>query len=641
MPITGRLIAESPIFKGNMNTIMISREWNNNGTKDMTKDMTAAGIKLKGSIGGMASAKMSAFLGEHHHGNKGVLVKLYESIFGGNGHAFFNGIAVTDTSPKDTRNNQEKSYDLKMGVRLNRDKMVMESESNYKMETLFKNLEFNFNMTHPQNMPADRCYKLAVLLKIMTEDGIRFGAGKTRGMGKLKLILDEASQNQVNAWLANGQNIPNNYSLIEADIAFTAENPLMVSWPFSQENKIERYQEGNQVRYRKIDDPCCAQWIDHENYWNTEAHLVLLKRIHASAQNNNQIPVADRIINIINLIVVGRRLLAAKYTEYMNHINTINHEEYDHNIQRAGAEIDKSIVKFIKEHAGLLNCDDDIKRVIRNHNNNDINNIQQTYGNLAFSDNINTIPKGILNKIAKKQYLTNYQTAALAEIRKFCDYRNANGQVQRSNVPYDKIFNRELVWGNNGAQWRIVINGSTFKGAFGTRAEKIVNTICTNRAIYEHMFGRQNTEGALIFDSAYLDYRNFDPNNNWSSMDAIRINPATGKPIDGSKMDFLFAAGRDFKFNTKISLRKLDNNNVIRNQQLVLFLHLLRDLNAGLIPIGGLKTSGCGWIKPDAIKIKIKCGQNSPLANIFGVNDFVNGTQVSHIKTDKKNPFKN
>ena len=125
------------------------------------------------------------------------------------------------------------------------------------------------------------------------------------------------------------------------------------------------------------------------------------------------------------------------------------------------------------------------------------------------------------------------------------------------------------------------------------------------------MFGKQNEIARIWFSDAYLVAPEHPllPDS-LCALDAIQIDPQTGKPVESAKMDFLYAYGNKFKFQTTIKMNDLAADDI---WQLGYLLHLIRDFQNGHLPIGGQKTSGLGWldIEDESISIEILCAEGN------------------------------
>ncbi len=111
--------------------------------------------------------------------------------------------------------------------------------------------------------------------------------------------------------------------------------------------------------------------------------------------------------------------------------------------------------------------------------------------------------------------------------------------------------------------------------------------------LLNRLFGTQGQRGTIFFSDAYL----LDPHATdraWCSMDGVRMDPKTGRPVETAKHDYLFAYGEQLAFKFQMDIQDIGESD---RTALALFAHLLQDLQNGDIPLGGEKTSGFGWVK--------------------------------------------
>jgi len=173
--------------------------------------------------------------------------------------------------------------------------------------------------------------------------------------------------------------------------------------------------------------------------------------------------------------------------------------------------------------------------------------------------------------------------------------------------PYDTMFMRMLTWApsvqEQGA-WEIYIPGSTLKGAFRKRASQVLKTLWgespKTTGVLDQLFGTQGVRGTLFFSDAYL----MDPHKpeaHWCSMDGVRMDPHTARPIETAKRDYLFPYGDELVFRFQIDIADLNEKDL---ETYAVMAHLLQDFQRGDIPIGGEKTSGFGWVEGRMVQIE-------------------------------------
>jgi hypothetical protein len=111
--------------------------------------------------------------------------------------------------------------------------------------------------------------------------------------------------------------------------------------------------------------------------------------------------------------------------------------------------------------------------------------------------------------------------------------------------------------------------------------------------VLNRLFGAQGQRGLVFFSDAYLTDP-YDPERAWCSMDGVRMDPGTGKPLETAKHDYLFAYGTHLAFHLQLELQDIGDGDL---EALSLLGHLLQDFQRGDIPLGGEKTSGFGWVQ--------------------------------------------
>jgi CRISPR/Cas system CSM-associated protein Csm3 (group 7 of RAMP superfamily) len=171
---------------------------------------------------------------------------------------------------------------------------------------------------------------------------------------------------------------------------------------------------------------------------------------------------------------------------------------------------------------------------------------------------------------------------------------------QKYGKPYDTVFMRMLTWSPSAQQagaWETYVPGSTIKGAFRKRVAQVLKTLWgespRTTEMLDRLFGAQRRRGLVYFSDAYLS----DPNDQgqaWCAMDGVKMNPATGQPVEMAKTDCLFAYGDQLVFSLQIDVQDIEDRDL---EALSLLSHALEDFRRGDIPLGGEKTSGLGWVK--------------------------------------------
>ncbi len=220
--------------------------------------------------------------------------------------------------------------------------------------------------------------------------------------------------------------------------------------------------------------------------------------------------------------------------------------------------------------------------------------------------NRRNLEKSIANDENMIAFLQSYRNHARQELAQSynVDFRSGgpfNRVVSRKyGKPYDTVFMRMLSWAPSEQEqgaWEIYIPGSTIKGAFRKRASQILRTLWgesgRTNAMLDHLFGAQGRRGLVFFSDAYL-VDPVDPERDWCSIDGVRMDPSTGRPIENAKLDCLYAYGAKLAFRCRLDLQDLEKDD---RESLDVLSHLLRDFQRGDVPLGGSKTNGMGWVQ--------------------------------------------
>ena len=218
------------------------------------------------------------------------------------------------------------------------------------------------------------------------------------------------------------------------------------------------------------------------------------------------------------------------------------------------------------------------------------------------------LKKSITNDENMIAFLKSYRSQTRQELAQpyNIDFR-AGGASSREisrkyGKSYDTVFMRMLSWAPSREEqgaWEVYIPGSTIKGAFRKRASQVLKTLIgetsKTRLLIDKLFGAQGQRGLIFFSDAYLSDP-VDPEKAWCSMDGVKMDPKSGKPIESAKQDFLYAYGEQLAFQCQIDVQDLRSRDL---EVFSVFLHLLQDFQRGDIPLGGEKTNGFGWVKAD------------------------------------------
>ena len=216
MILQGKLIAESPVYRGNARKTLFTRD--GDGTQRL--------VSLAGEIEGTAQSLMDAFIGTSRNGkNTGLLNQLWQRLYGA--RLPENLITQVNCSLHQDSYPRDHFFDLRMGLRLDEDRWAAESNANYKMETLFRNSVFDLTLQLNDSMlnkgeNSDRFYHLIEELKA---GRFWFGAGKSKGLGRCRLEMDLPFTSSDQPIATNAQ-----ANHLTVSLAFDATNPVLVGW---------------------------------------------------------------------------------------------------------------------------------------------------------------------------------------------------------------------------------------------------------------------------------------------------------------------------------------------------------------------------------------------------------------------------
>ncbi len=216
MRIKGELLAESPIYRGNARKTLFTRD--GDGSHRL--------VSLAGEVGGTAQSLMDAFIGQSKNGkNIGLLNELWRRLYG----AALPGGLIRQVECKLQKDSYPRNnfFDMRMGIRLNEDRWAAEANANYKMETILRKSVFDFSLEVADDLldkDGNRS-RIYYLLQELREGRFWFGAGKSKGLGRLRLLTDlPIKAPETPPKLSAGANH------LRIDLAFDAENPLLVGW---------------------------------------------------------------------------------------------------------------------------------------------------------------------------------------------------------------------------------------------------------------------------------------------------------------------------------------------------------------------------------------------------------------------------
>lgn len=216
MHLRGKLYAESPLYRGNARKTLFTRDYD--GKERL--------VSLAGEIRGTAQSLMDAFIGTDKRGrNRGLLNRLWERLYD---EPLPKGLIKTvDCQLAKTSYPRDHFFDLRMGIKLDEDRWAAEANANYKYETLFRNSVFDFVMAVDDKVlnQGDNAAKLYYLLEELRQGRFWFGAGKSKGLGRVRLELDTPLEPP-----ENPPPIHPDANHLTLTLTFDATNPVLVGW---------------------------------------------------------------------------------------------------------------------------------------------------------------------------------------------------------------------------------------------------------------------------------------------------------------------------------------------------------------------------------------------------------------------------
>jgi CRISPR/Cas system CSM-associated protein Csm3 (group 7 of RAMP superfamily) len=261
-----------------------------------------------------------------HHG-RALLPGIYDRLFEQGGAQFFDDCDVTCRFA-DPRGQDSRFYDLRKGIMLNRDRLAMQPGANYKLETVFKDTRFEYEMTCPDNWSATQKAQAAAVIDELIGGRAWFGASKNKGLGRIRLELDEASESLLAQWRKSAVNPREGASSLEITLRFGGRDPLLVGWPF--DDAKERDEQGNvqsnfaswskdetQERKKHIEVKRKIQRREYRD-WNDVPDW--FRQAHSQTRGLNQLAQLDSsIANDENLIAFYKWFIPEAKKEYDSH----------------------------------------------------------------------------------------------------------------------------------------------------------------------------------------------------------------------------------------------------------------------------------------------------------------------------------
>lgn len=733
MNLQGKLIAESPLYRGNMRKTLFTRE--GDGTHRL--------ISLAGEVAGTAQALMDAFIGRSRDGrNIGLLNRLWQRLYDA---PMPDGlISRVDCKLQEASYPRERFFDLRMGIRLDEDRWAIEANANYKMETVLRHSVFDFEMTVNDGLlqQGDNQARLYYLLEELRAGRFWFGAGKTKGLGRLRLEMDLPFSAPETPPAVNPR-----ANHLQISVTFHAANPVLVGWNWGKvapEMPAFVAIEGRLLveAMRDVPEPIrerlalviggpilspedwkqklaeylprtIAVWLQEQSAAAQDAWIIpepaleklgkakrypLSKKVIEAARPLTGKPfpsreaaetalqealgkkahMAKRILEVmvhtrqtsrqLNQAawqeVAGRLGLAPALSERLaEHID--DEEALVEILKPACAEVLPRLYEQVDHQIRLLQSDTWVDEEIAEREEHIRIKTMLLEGKISEEQwgDPTQVPEGISPRVWREfidahrhvryrhmlqprnlqksitndrnliAFLKSYRDRVRQELAQpyHIDFRiggPSGREVSRKyGKPYDTVFTRMLSWapateGEEG--WEIYIPGSTIKGAFRKRASQVLRTLWGESEkmtrMLQRLFGTEGERGLLLFSDAYL-LDPYDPERAWCSMDGVMMDPQTGRPVEAAKRDYLFAYGDHLRFQFRIDLQDVGEEDL---EALSVLSYLLQDFGRGDIPLGGEKTSGLGWVQGTVTRLEWLTGDPQGVGEtLFGERPLV------------------
>ncbi|OQY59484.1 MAG: hypothetical protein B6245_06455 [Desulfobacteraceae bacterium 4572_88] len=711
MILKGKIHAESPIYRGNARKTLFTRD--GDGKHRL--------VSLAGEVSGTAQALMDAFVGQsRNRKNMGLFNQLWQRLYGDPLPS--NLIEKVDCKLQKQSYPRNNFFDLRMGIKLDEDRWTAEANANYKMETVLRNSVFDFTMSVRDTIlkKNENEARLYYLLEEIRAGRFWFGAGKSRGLGRLRLeMASPFPAPEIPPSLDSDANH------LQIDIAFDAQNPLLVGWSWGKVDPqttsfsaieghlmIETMQGiPNLIRKRlemTLGGPILSPEDWKQKFANnlpriiaiclkeqssTRAEVWVLPTAGVSKLGKGKHAITKKLLNKIKPFAdqpfateeaartafkeaLGKKANMAK--RVMNELvqeeriqESLDNSAWLELAQGLGLDEDlgerladctqdeAALIEILSPACGkilprlyeqvdqqikLLQSDAWVDAEIQNREEHlliktmikegKISEYQwndpgmapegvryatwreflQAHNRVQFRHMLNpqNLKKSIANDENQIEFLKNYRDQTRQELSQphHIDFRlggPSGREVSRKyGKPFDTIFMRMLCWKPSSKErgsWETYIPGSTVKGAFRKRASQVLKTLWGESGkttyVLNRIFGTQGQRGLIFFSDAYLADPD-DPGQSWCSMDGIKMNPATGQPIETSKRDYLFAYGDQLSFQMRIDIQDIAEKDA---EAMSLMSHLLGDFQKGEIPLGGEKTNGFGWTEAEIAKV--------------------------------------
>jgi len=707
MIVRGKLITETPLYRGNARKTLFTRD--GDGTHRL--------VSLAEEVAGTAQSLMDALIGQSRDGrNIGLLNRLWLRLYGSAMPKDL--IAHIDCKLQKESYPRGNLFDMRMGLKLDEDRWAAEAEANYKMETLYRHSAFDLSMSVNESVlrQGENEARLYYLLRELEEGRFWFGAGKSKGLGRCRL---EASLPFAATASAAPPRIQPAANHLRVSITFNATNPVLVGWNWGKvDPAVPSFAavEGRVLvgAMRDIPDPIrerlemglagpilspedwkkkfaqtlprvIAIWLRERSIGEVEVWILpdkalaklgkgkyglakdVLKRLEplvdkpfpglAVAKTEVEAALADKA-NMANRVLkemmqerrTSQELDRAAWQEMADGLG-LDPALADQLAERMGDEaalaaalapacqrILPRLFQQVDQQIDLLRSDAWVDAEIASREEHlriktmllegqiterqwgDRGQVPPGVSPAAWREFLEAhrrvqyrhmreprnLQKSIANDRNFVEFLKTFRERARQELSQpyNIDFRAggpSNQEIARKyGKPYDTVFMRMLSWAPSAQEqgaWEVYVPGSTLKGAFRKRATQVLRALWgeapkTNQVL-ERLFGAQGQRGLVFFSDAYLTDP-YDPDRAWCSMDGVRMDPGTGRPLETAKHDYLFAYGQHLMFHMRLDIQDMDERDM---EALSVFAHLLQDFTRGDVPIGGEKTSGFGWVQ--------------------------------------------
>ncbi|SLM27610.1 hypothetical protein MTBBW1_1040067 [Desulfamplus magnetovallimortis] len=711
MILQGKLYAETPIYQGNAKKTMFTRD--GDGKYKL--------VSLAGEIEGTAQALMDAFTGQSRNGkNIGLLERLWKRLYGEDMPRGL--VRNVECKLREECYPRDKFFDMRMGIKLDEDRWAAESNANYKMEAIFKNSVFNFSMTlNDSTLKRDNTTeKLYFLLQEIMESRFWFGAGKSKGLGRVRLEANLPFEPKSVPVLHKDANH------LRIDFSFDSSNPVLVGWNWGKvdphtpsflsmdaglllENMTDipsvirerlKMSIGGSIlnpdewksKFSEYFPRSVAIWLKEESEAEIDAWMLpsaSLKKMSKGKYAINK-KLAAQLTPLVDKPFPSKEEAEETFTEIAGKTaanmtkrilkelvqerqlqQSLNQKAwlliaenfgFDDKLESkvsdairdeaaltkiiapACKNIENRLFQQVDQQLKLLQSDSWVDVEIQSREEHlKIKNMLldgkigesqwsnpqmppegiklsswkdflRDHSRVAYRHMLNStnLRKSITNDENQIDFLKAHRDKTRLELAKpeHIDFRSGGPSGRHISKeygkPYDTVFMRMLSWAPSQKEqgsWEIYIPGGTIKGAFRKRASQMLKTLWgeTKKTafILDDLFGVQGKRGMVFFSDAYL----VDPDDsgNWCSMDGVRMDPATGQPVETSKADYLFAYGDKLKFKFQIDIQDINTKNM---PAVSVLFHLINDFRLGDIPLGGEKTSGFGWVEANIARLQ-------------------------------------